>query len=109
MMLFAGILAAVVIVLAQAFQPQTNSYLSRIKNDKKEKTEKSAESTAAIAAPSDAVPSSTAAQTVDADPALIREIRQNEEQGTGGQIVDKAIIGNLFRTLFRSVITPQAP
>lgn len=107
-MLLAGILAATTILLAQAFQLETNSYLSTIKKDK-DKTEQGKETQTTISAPSDAVTSNSADHTPEANPLLIRELDQNGEESSHVLAVDRSILGNIFKTFFRSVISPQAP
>jgi hypothetical protein len=108
LMLAAGILAAVVILCSQAFQKETRSILSRIDSGKTEKPA-DAEKKAIIATPSDAVTSGQAVEVGDADASFIREIVRNEDKDSKQFILDKTILVDFFKTLFRAVISPQAP
>ena len=104
----AGILAAVTILCSKAFQKETTSILSKIKS---EQTDQKAdpEKMVIIAAPVDAVTSGPAVRVPDTNPSFIREIILDEDQPTRNPIVGKAVIADLFKTLFRAVISPQAP
>ena len=107
LMLGAGILAAIVILCSQAFQQETDSFLSKIKETQ---TEKPAEAEKIIVAtPTDAVTSGQAVQVGDVNPSLIREIIQDEESTSAQPTIDKTILAEFFKTLFRVFISPQAP
>ena len=107
LMLAGGILAAVVILFSQAFQKETHSFLSKIKTNQ---TEKQAETEKKIVAPpADAVTSGQAVEVGDANPSFIREIVLDTDTTAKQPAIDKTIIADFFKTLFRAVISPQAP
>ena len=108
LMLAAGILAAIVILCSQAFQKETRSFLSKIKADKTEKSA-GAEKKALIVAPADAVTSSQAVEVGDANPSFIREIILDEDRSQHQPALSKAVFSNFFKTLFHTIISPQAP
>ena len=107
-MLAAGILAVLVILCSQTFQKETASYLSRIRNNKTEK-QADPEKKVIAATPADAVTSGQAVEVGDADPSFIREIIFGEENTADHPAVDQAILGEFLKTLFHTVISPQAP
>ena len=113
MMLAAGILAAVVILCSQAFQKETRTFLSKINTDTTEKTankDKAADTEKKVSAtPSDAVTSGQAVEVGDANPSFIREILLGDSKDSKQPTVDKAILSEFFKTLFRVFISPQAP
>ncbi len=108
LMLAVGILAALVILFTQAFQPETASFLSKIKANKTEKPTE-AEKDVIIATPSEAVTSSQAVEVGDTDPSLIREIVLDEDHVAERPGIFKEFISVFFKTLFRVYISPQAP
>ena len=108
LMLVVGILAALVILFSQAFQQETTSFLSKIKEQKTEK-QASAEKDVIIAAPSEAVTSSQAVEVGDTDPSLIREIVLDEDHVSEQPAIYQAFLSDFFKTLFRVYISPQAP
>lgn len=108
LMLATGILAALVILLSQAFQQDARSFLSKIKVEKSEKPA-GAEKKVVMASPSDAVVSNQAAEVGDTNPTLIREIILDADSVSERPVVDKTIIASFFKTLFRTIISPQAP
>lgn len=107
-MLTVGILAALVILFSQAFQPETTSFLSKIKANKTEKHAE-AEKDVVIAAPSEAITSSQAVEVGDANPSLIREIVLDEDHVSERPGIYKTFISDFFKTLFHVYISPQAP
>jgi hypothetical protein len=108
LMLAAGILAAAVILCSQAFQKETRSFLSKINA---EKTEQAADTQKKViaATPSDAVTSGQAVEVGDADPSFIREIVLGDNKDNKKPALDQSIVSELFKTLFRVFISPQAP
>jgi hypothetical protein len=108
LMLAAGILAAVVILCSRAFEKETGSILSKIQTEQSEKA-KDASNPVIKAAPADAVTSSPAAKVPDSNPTFIREIILNEDQPSKEPLIDKTVIAEIFKTLLRVVISPQAP
>ena len=108
LMLVAGILAAVIILFSQAFQKETCQLLSKIKSQKTEKTAE-AEKKVIMATPVDAVTSGITVEVEDANASLIREIVHDENTTSKQAIVGKTLVTNFFKTLFRVVISPQAP
>ena len=107
-MVVAGIIAAVIILLSPAFQKEACLFLSDIKNDKDGKQVPEKEATV-IKAPSDAVTSTQSCEIEDANPTVIREIILEEGQQPKHVTLSKAIFSSLFKTLFRTIISPQAP
>lgn len=108
LILATGILAALVILLSQAFQQDARTFLSKIKTDQSEKPA-GAEKKVVIATPSDAVVASQAGEVGDTKPALIREIILDADSVSERPVVPKTIIASFFKTLFRTIISPQAP
>ena len=106
-MLATGILAAVVILMSRAFHQEASSFLSKIKTEQTEKT--SGDQDALIAAPSDAVTSAPAAEKADTDPSFIREILLDDASDREPPTVDTTFLASFLKTLFRTVIAPQAP
>jgi len=112
LMLIAGILAAIIILFSQAFQKETDQILSKIKPANSGViTEKPAEAEkkVIISTPADAVISGTAVQVADANPSLIREIIFDENSAPAKPVFFKTLFVDLFKTLFKAVISPQAP
>lgn len=107
-MLAAGILAALVILCSQAFQEETHSFLSKINAEKSGKTA-GTEKKVIVATPSDAVTSGQAVEVGDANPSFIREIVRDENKDSKQPTLDKTILIDFFKTLFRVIISPQAP
>jgi len=105
--LFAGILAALVIVMAQAFQQDARTYLSKIKTETKEIP--GSDQKVIVAAPADAVPSGQAAEKADTSATLIREILLDDGTARVVPAVEKTLLSSFLKTLFRTVISPQAP
>ena len=99
-MLVAGLVAAMVILLSQSF------YEGKIQA--KAKTEQSEKEATFISAPSDLVPGSTTIQLNENAPSLI-SVLQLPEIKTFFRPVVKLIPLTFFKTLFRTVISAQAP
>ena len=108
LMLVAGVLAAAVILCSQAFEKETTLILSKIKSEQTEKSAE-AEKKVIISAPADAVTSGPAAEVHDTNPSFIREIILDEDKPSKQPALAKAIFADIFKTLFRVVISPQAP
>lgn len=108
LMLVAGVLAAAVILCSQAFEKETKSILSKIQSEKSEKPA-DAEKKIIVAAPADAMTSGPAAEVHHTNPSLIREIILDEDKPSKQPALYKTILADIFRTLFRVVISPQAP
>lgn len=106
LMLAGGILAALIIIFSQAFHQEACSFLSKI-----HKTEKPAEAEkkVIIATPADAVTSGPAVEVGDADPSFIREIILKEDQAQESHALPGIVASSFLRTLFRAIISPQAP
>ncbi len=109
LMLVAGILAAVIILFSQAFQKETCQLLSKIKSVNKTEKTAEAEKKVVIAAPVDAVTSGAAVEMEDANASLIREIILDEDNTSKQSLIGKTLLADFFKTLFRVVISPQAP
>jgi hypothetical protein len=107
-MLAAGVLAAVVILCSQAFEKETVSILSKIKTEASGQS-KEAGNPVIKAAPADAVTSSPSANVADSHPTFIREIIIDEDKTSKEPLIDKTIVAEIFKTLLRVVISPQAP
>lgn len=104
-MIVAGILAVLVILFSPTFQRETSSYLSE-----KASTEKSAESEKRIVAvPSDAVTSSQAGEVERVNPFVVQEIIDDTACQSIQPILGRTLISAMFKTLLRTVISPQAP
>ncbi|NOT74623.1 MAG: hypothetical protein HOP08_06820 [Cyclobacteriaceae bacterium] len=112
LMLTGGILAAVIILFSQTFQAETRQFMSRIEaSHAKKNAEKSreGEKKVVIAAPADAVTPGVAAEMEDNNPSLIREIFYSDNGELKLSTVSKKLVTDFFKTLFRVVISPQAP
>jgi hypothetical protein len=109
-MLVVGIIAVLVILFSQAFRPETTHLLSKLKHQKTEKKAGEPEKDVIIATPSEAVTSGQATEMGDVDPAVIREIVMDEDgKSPKFRAIFKTIVSDLFKTLFRVYISPQAP
>jgi hypothetical protein len=108
LMLAAGILAALVILCSRAFEKETVSILAKIQSEQSGKT-KDNSNPVVKAAPADAVTSSPAAKMPEAEPTFIREIIIDEDRPSKEPLIDRTIIADIFKTLLRVVISPQAP
>ncbi|CAN5418972.1 hypothetical protein BH09BAC3_BH09BAC3_05750 [soil metagenome] len=112
LMLVAGILAAIIVLFSQAFQKETTQILSKIRPDMaatKDAKPADAEKKVVIATSTEAVTSGTAVQVEDTNPSLIREIIFDENSAAVQPVILKAVLVDFFKTLFRVVISPQAP
>ncbi len=104
-MMAAGVLAAVVIVFSQSFYHQAQSNLEKIK------TEQSPDQDAHkafVSAPSDAVVNSTVENVNEQVPSLLEELFTTDEESESVSIVP-TLFANYFKTLFRAIISPNAP
>lgn len=105
-MVAAGVLAALIILFSPAFQRETSQFLT----DAKAKTEKPAESEKQfVALSSDAVTSGQAGQVETVNPFVIQEIIAETKRQTVLPIPRITLPAAFFRTLLRTVISPQAP
>ncbi|MBL7863559.1 MAG: hypothetical protein JNK10_01705 [Cyclobacteriaceae bacterium] len=105
-MIAAGILAAVVILVSPAFQCETTSFLSKAKAKTEQPTETN---DTIIAVHSDAVTSGQACTVETVNPFVLQEIIKDDNQQVERRVPGTAIIASLFKTLLRTVISPQAP
>lgn len=106
-MIVVGLIAAVIILLSPVVQKEACSFLSDIKkNESKKAPEKDIP---VIAVHSDAVTSAQACEMEDANPAVIREIILEQGHQPKQPTLGKTILASFFKTLFRTVISPQAP
>lgn len=106
-MLVVGILAALVILLTQAFQSETHSILANAQAEKAGKPDQ--EKVVVVSAPSDAVTSSHAMETDGTAPSMIRELVPEEIQEKPTPAISKALMSDFLKALFRVFISPQAP
>jgi len=101
-MIAAGVLAAVIIVFSQTYHNQTE-LAHKKDSDSKAKSEK-----AVISAPSDAVTSNSLLKLNDnPEPATQQSFSITEIKSFVK--VEKHVFVNFFRTLFRVIISPNAP
>lgn len=99
----AGLLAAIVIILSQA-------YSFRVDSDKKPATEQTDETSKTIsAAPTDAVPQASVVRVDEQIPVSVLEILGESESTQKFIPRTEAILSNLFKVLFQVVIAPNAP
>ena len=107
-MLLGGLLSALTILFSQAFQQEAHAFLTKVKT---EKTDASGgpEKKIVVAAPSEAVPSGQATDVSNSNPSFICEILPEDEHALEQPIVDKKVLTDFFKTLFRAFISPQAP
>ncbi len=100
-LLASGICAVVVILLSQAFY--TNSYSSKIKTEKaKDKTE------VTIHAPSDLAAQGSAVELDHSQTEIVKEPVLSNDKNEKAVFIQK-IASNFFKTLFRVIISPNAP
>jgi LAS superfamily LD-carboxypeptidase LdcB len=97
--LFVGICTVAVILLSKAFYPATETTKEK---DSKAKTE------VAIHAPSDVASQSNSVDVTQHHPALITTLQQDETREGKFTVVTKTFT-TLFKTLFRVIISPNAP
>jgi hypothetical protein len=104
-LMIAGILSVVIIVLTQSYFQPTESL------QKKAKTEQSTEeqeNQTFINAPSDMVPHGNAVAVSDS-PASVPEKTSNPNESNKSSVVVKKVLVTFFKTLFRVIISPNAP
>lgn len=100
-----GLLAATVIVLSHVFKAPEEIA------EKKPATEQSAksESKTVISAPSEAVMQGTAVQVDEQAPQTLLEVLAEPQSNTGFVPVAKELFSSFLKTLFRVIISPNAP
>lgn len=107
--LFFGILTALVIVLSQLFWFQAATFTKKVaETEQKKDAAKEATQEAQISLPSSSLPS-TNTVVVEHDFSFIHEILFEKENSTE---VSKSVLqtaGKFFQTLFRAIISPNAP
>ncbi|MBN8577530.1 MAG: hypothetical protein J0L66_11350 [Cytophagales bacterium] len=100
-----GLLAAAVIVLSHVFMaPDTVT-------TKKVATEQSSESETktVISAPTEAVTQGTAVQVGEQAPQVLLEVLSEPHKPAGFVPVAAELVSNFLKTLFRAIISPNAP
>jgi hypothetical protein len=98
-----GLLAAIVIILSQAYSLPVDS-------DKKEATEQTDETSKTISAtPADAVPQGSVVRVDEQVPVSVLEILGEPQNIQNFIPRTEAILSNLFKILFQVVIAPNAP
>ena len=105
MMMIAGVLAAVIILFSQSFYHQAQSNLEKIKSE--QAPDQDAPQTF-IGAPSDAVVNSTVENVNEQVPSLLEELFTTDEEAEAVSIIP-TFFGNFVHTLFRDIISPNAP
>jgi hypothetical protein len=99
----AGLLAAMVIILS-------NAYSFKVDSDKKATTEQTDDTSKTLnATPSDAVPQGSVVRVDEQVPVSVLEILGEPERIQNFIPRNEAILNNLFKVLFRVVIAPNAP
>ncbi len=98
-----GLLAAIVIILSQA-------YSFRVDGDKKAITEQTDETSKTISTtPADAVPQGSVVRVDEQVPVSVLEILGETESVQNFIPRNETILNNLFKILFQVVIAPNAP
>jgi starvation-inducible outer membrane lipoprotein len=100
-----GLLAATVIVLSHVFKAPEELAA------KKPATEQSADSDSktVISAPTEAVMQGTAVQVDEQAPQTLLEVLAEPQSNTGFVPVAKELFSSFLKTLFRVIISPNAP
>lgn len=105
-MLGVGLLAALITLMIQAFQPETNRLLDRART---EESQASGQDDARVmATPSEAVTSGQAVPTADSEPSEIGSVNEPVKE-EAVPAIDKTLITSFLKTLIRVSISPQAP
>lgn len=104
-MMFAGALAAVIILFSQSFYHQAQSNLEEIKTEQDSDQDTHQ---AFVSAPSDAVINSTVENVNVQIPCLLEELFTTDEEAESVSIAP-TVFANFFKTFFRAVISPNAP
>ena len=98
-LLASGICAVVVILLSQSFYQVSGQPLKTKEKDKKEVT---------IQAPSDMAAQGQAVELNHQQPSLVEELILSDKKQETVVFIQKTTI-NFFKTLFRVIISPNAP
>ena len=107
--LFFGILTAMVIVLSQLFWFQTATLTKKVaETEQKSDAAKEAPQEAQISLPSSSLPSSNTV-VVEHDFSFIHEILFEKENSPEASKSVVLTAGKFFHTLFRAIISPNAP
>ncbi len=104
-MMIAGVLAAAIILFSQSFYHQPQSSFEETKS---EQTSDENSKQAIVSAPSDAVVNSSVENVNEQVPTLLEELFTTDEESKAVSIVP-TFFANLFKTLFRAFISPNAP
>ena len=104
-MMIAGVLAAVTILFSQSFYHEAQSNLEKIKSEKL--ADQDTQSTF-ISAPSEAVVNTTVENVNEQVPSLLEELFTTDEEAESVSVIP-TFFANLFKTLFRAIISPNAP
>jgi hypothetical protein len=102
--MIAGIITVVIILLSQSFYHPVENGLSKAKKEKKDHRHADAK---IVNAPSEVVPSSTV-QLDENTPTLLKTLtlKKTEEKTDRPEV---RIFASYFKTLFRAIISPNAP
>lgn len=104
-MMVAGVLAALIILFSQSFYHEAQSNLKKIQSEQSSDQEVPQ---TFISAPSDAVVNSTVENVNEQVPSLLEELFTTDEEAEAVSIIP-TFFGNFFQTLFRAIISPNAP
>jgi len=104
-MMIAGVMAAVIILFSQSFYHQAQSDLEKIKTEQGSKQDSQQ---TFISAPSDAVVNSTVENVNEQVPTLLEELFTTDEEADAVAITH-TFFSSFFKTLFRAIISPNAP
>jgi hypothetical protein len=102
LLLASGFCAVLVILLSQSFY-QTNLQASKIKADKA-----SDKKEVAIHAPADVAAQGQSVELHPSQPSVIAKLVLEDDKSGNGVFIQK-IANNFFKTLFRVIISPNAP
>ena len=107
--LFFGIITALVIVLSQLFWFQAATFTKKVaETEQKNNATKEATQEAQISLPSSSLPSSNTV-VVEHDFSFIHEILFEKETSPEASKSVLLTAGKFFHTLFRAIISPNAP
>lgn len=105
LMVFTGILAVAVILLSQSVYKQTQTGQEKAKT---EQTSDQDKHPTFVSAPTEAVTSSPIAEVNEQVPSLLEEFVMNDREEQSFELLSP-LLGRYIKTLFRVIISPNAP
>lgn len=102
LLLASGLCAVLVILLSQSFY-QSNSFTAKVKTEKASDTKE-----VTIHAPSDVAAQGQSVELHHSQPSVVENLILEDNKNENAVFIQK-IASNFFKTLFRVIISPNAP